>query len=314
MILPARVIRSLIVFAVASLLTTVARSENIYAILNNDPSIGQQLVTFDSSTRAVQSTVVLQTANTISPLASIDVRPATGQLYGFDATARQLFTINPISGALTAIGSPLPTGTSGTMINFNPTSDSIRLIGTGNSNLRLNPTTGALVSTDTNLSYQSGDSNQGDVPNIRGIGYTNSFGGASSTSLYDIDVDNDVLVTQNPANSGLLQTVGALGVNLNSGGFGTFTGFDISGATGTAFLTDGPFGGASNFYSVNLNTGSATSLGTISGLPTGRTVASIAVASPVPEPSSMGLLTLAGCGLIFFRWGTKSANASERAH
>jgi hypothetical protein len=275
------------------------QAESIFAILNNDPAIGQQLVTFESSTGAVQSTVVLQTANTLSPLASIDVRPATGQLYGFDATARQLFTINPGSGALTAVGSPLPQGTFGTAIDFNPTVDLIRLIGTGNINLRLNPTTGAIVGTDTNLAYQAGDGNQGETPNIRGIGYTNSFAGASSTTLYDIDVDNDVLVTQTPANSGTLQTVGSLGVNLNGGLFGTFTGFDISGATGTAYLTDGGFAGPSNLYTVNLTTGAATSLGAISGLPVGRTVAEIAVGSPavVPEPSTL-LLLVAGVALM----------------
>jgi hypothetical protein len=272
-----------------------ANAESIYAILNNDPAIGQQLVTFESTTGAVQSTVLLQTANTISPLASIDVRPATGQLYGFDAGARQLVTINPTNGALTPIGSPLPAGTFGTFIDFNPTVDLVRLIGTGNINLRLNPTTGAVVGTDTNLAYAAGDPNAGDTPNIRGIGYTNSFAGASSTALYDIDVDNDVLVTQNPANSGMLQTVGPLGVNLNSGGFGTFTGFDISGSTGTAYLTDGPFGGASNLYTVNLATGAATSSGTVTGLPTGRTVAEIAVAFPVPEPATALLLA---CSLL----------------
>ncbi len=309
MFMPLRTLRATIALATICSFIGVAKSESIYAILNNDPSVGQYLVTFDSLTGIVQSSVVLQTANTVSPLASIDVRPATGQLYGFDAAARQLFTINPTSGALTAVGVPLPAEISGTAIDFNPTVDLIRLIGTGNINLRVNPTTGAIAGTDTNLDYQSGDSNQGDIPNIRGIGYTNSFAGAASTVLYDVDVDNDVLVTQTPANSGLLQTVGALGVNLNSGGLGTFTGFDISGSTGVAYLTDGPFGGASNFFTVNLASGAATSIGTISGLPTGRTVAEIAVASPVPEPTSILLVTISSiCFFAVRRLGTaKSA-------
>lgn len=265
-----------------------AKAEQIYALLNNDPSIGQQMVVFDSDNRTVVSTVLLQTANTISPLASIDFRPATGQLYGFDATQRQLYTINATSGALTAVGVPLPAGT-GEEIDFNPVVDRIRLVGSQAQNQRLNPDSGVIAATDANLAYSAGDVNAGDAPNVRGAAYTNSVAGpVGTTKLYDIDVSNDVLVTQNPANDGLLQTVGPLGVDLNTGLFGTFTGFDISGATETAYLTDGGFAGPSNLYTVNLVTGAALSVGEILGLPTGRTVASIAV-SPVPEPTSIAL-------------------------
>ncbi len=292
----------------------VAQAENIFALLNNDPSIGQQLVSFDSETGVVSSTVVLQTANTLSPLASIDVRPGTGQLYGYDATQRQLFTINPANGALTTVGSPLAAGSVvGGAIDFNPVVDLIRLVGTGtsgNQNLRLNPDTGALVGTDTPLAYSAGDPNAGDTPNIRGLGYSNSFAGATMTTLYDIDVDNDVLTTQTSANSGMLQTVGTgLGVNLNGGLFGTFVGFDISGSTGTAYLTDGGFAGPSNFYTVNLLTGVATSEGTITGLPAGRTVAAIAVGFPavvIPEPATITMLLSIGIVLIRRPYGSLS--------
>jgi hypothetical protein len=230
----------------------------------------------------------LQTANTISPLASIDVRPATGELFGYDASGRQLYTINVTSGALTAVGGQLPAG-SGETIDFNPTVDRIRLVGTANQNLRLNPNDGTIAGTDTTLAFAAGDVNAGATPNIRGVGYTNSVAGAATTTLYDIDVDRDILVTQNPANSGQLQTVGALGVDLNTGLFGSFNGFDISGATGIAYLTDGGFAGPSNLYTVDLTTGAATSLGAITGLPDGRTVAAIAVTA-VPEPGTSTLL------------------------
>lgn len=170
--------------------------------------------------------------------------------------------------------------------------DRIRLVGGNNSNFRLYPDTGAIAATDPNLSYAAGDANQGDAPAVRGVGYTNSVAGASTTSLYDIDVNNDILIRQDPANDGTLNTVGSLGVNLNTGLFGTFTDFDISGTTGVAYLTDGPFAGASTLYTVDLATGMATSQGTINGLPTGRTVAAIAVGPVVPEPSSIGLAML----------------------
>lgn len=284
---------TLAVYLLCTLAGPIAKAETIYALLNNAPSIGQQLVSFDSTTRAVLSTVVLQTANTLSPLASIDVRPATGQLYGYDASQRQLYTINVGTGALTTVGSPLSAGTvAGESIDFNPTVDRIRLVGGNNSNFRLHPDTGAIAATDPNLSYAAGDANQGDAPAVRGVGYTNSVAGASTTSLYDIDVNNDILIRQDPANDGTLNTVGSLGVNLNTGLFGTFTDFDISGTTGVAYLTDGPFAGASTLYTVDLATGMATSQGTITGLPTGRTVAAIAVGPVVPEPASIGLAML----------------------
>jgi len=294
-------IKLCIAFLAASAAAASGRAESIYALLNNEPGIGQQLVTFESTTGAVTSTVLLQTANTLSPLASIDVRPANGQLYGYDATARQLFTIIPGTGALTAVGSPLAAGSIiGGEIDFNPTNDLIRLIGAADENLRLDPTTGALAGTDTTLVYAAGDANFGDNPNIRAAGYTNSFAGAPTTTLYDIDVDNDALLTQTPANSGLLQTVGALGVNLNTGLFGTFTSFDVSGTSGIAYLTDGAFASPSNFYQVDLATGAATPVGagTITGLPTGRTVAAIAVASPVPEPATIAMAAMAAAGVL----------------
>jgi hypothetical protein len=301
--------RSLLAAGVAAAalcsLVSSAKSEIIYAILNNNPLEGQRLVSFDSDTRAVVTNVLLQTASPLSPLASIDVRPATGQLYGFDATARQVYTINPNSGGLTAVGGPLPANVTGQLIDFNPTVDLIRLVGVSEENFRLNPDSGVVAGTDMNLAYMAGDTNAGDNPNIRGIGYTNSdTDPVTGTTLYDIDVDNDVLVTQTPANNGTLQTVGPLGVDLNGGLFGTFTGFDISGGTGNAYLTDGGFGGASNLYQVNLQTGAATLLGAISGLPTGggttvRTVAAIAVGFPtvIPEPTSI-LLALGGVAMV----------------
>lgn len=283
-----------------------AQGETLYALLNNDPSVGQTLITFDSGTRAVTSSVVLQTANTLSPLASIDVRPATGELYGFDGATRQQYKINPVTGALTTVGAPLTPAdiSAGGLIDFNPTVDRIRLLGVADENRRLHPDTGAVVGVDGSLAYAVGDVNAGDNPNIRGIGYTNSFDGASSTTLFGIDVDNDVLVTQNPPNVGTLNTVGSLGIDLNTGLFGTFTSFDISGDTGVAYLTDGGFGGASNFYTVNLTTGATTNLGTITGLSGNRTVAAIAVASPavvVPEPTSVAAVMVGSLALVAAR-------------
>lgn len=51
------------------------------------------------------------------------------------------------------------------------------------------------------------------TPQIGGTAYTNSVAGATSTTLYAIDVARDVLVTLANPNDGIITTVGPLGVN-----------------------------------------------------------------------------------------------------
>ena len=63
---------------------------------------------------------------------------------------------------------------------------------------------------------------------------SNSFAGASSTTLYDIDSTNDTLQIQNPPNNGTLILVGALGFDTSD-----TVGFDIAtiGSTNFAYAT-----------------------------------------------------------------------------
>jgi hypothetical protein len=281
--------------AVVAAWHSVIRAEAIYGITNL-----QQLVTFDSVTRTV-------TAN-VSPagfgiggefLTSIDVRPATGELYGL-SSSNNLYKINPTTGAVTQVGATLSTPPNGSLkaIDFNPTVDRIRVLGSGASpnNLRYHPDTGAFVSQDGDLAFAAGDANAGDTPAIVNGAYTNSFAGAATTTLYDLDAFNDVLATQVPPNNGTLNTVGSLGFDLASSG--GFTGFDISGSSGIAYLTgNNTTGGlaAGSLYQVNLATGAATVLGAVSGL-NGATFRDIAVVGPiVPEPTA---IVLAVGGLV----------------
>jgi len=136
-----------------------------------------------------------------------------------------------------------------------------------------------------------GDPNFGTTPRIVGSAYTNNFSGATTTTLYDIDSNLDILATQNPPNNGTLNTVGALGMNTSD-----LVGFDISGLTGTAFASlAAPGAASSSLFTVNLATGAGTLVGTI-----GASVAllDIAVTAAVPEPSitistTLGLAVLA---------------------
>jgi hypothetical protein len=279
-------------FVVLVTLLDPCRAETIYGLTNF-----QELVTFDSGTRNVTASTPLSGFSLQGEiLLSIDIRPATGELYGY-SNQNNLYKINPVTGGRAQVGgtlSVLPIGAYKS-IDFNPTVDRIRLLGSGAApnNLRVHPDTGAIVMTDGTLAFQSGDVNNGDTPVVVNGAYTNSFPGATSTVLYDLEAGNDVLVTQTPANDGTLQTRGPIGFNLTTGG--GFTGFDISRATGNAYLVGNNLVGggltANSLYQVNLATGAASLLGPVAG--TNGSFRDIAVANVIPEPVSIALLLCA---------------------
>jgi hypothetical protein len=197
---------------------------------------------------------------------ALDFRPATGELYAI-GTLNRLYVLNPTTGAATQVGASgaftLAGVGSGTSIgfDFNPTVDRIRVTTTAEENVRLNPATGALAATDTPLAYAIGDVNQGANPAIVASAYTNNVAGATTTALYGIDADLDVLVLQNPPNNGTLTTVGPLGFNAVS----TLAGFDIVSIGGVnvayAVLQEGSFVLPSRLYRIDLTTGAATFVG-----------------------------------------------------
>ncbi len=185
-------------------------------------------------------------------LIGIDFRPATGQLYGI-STGGRLYTINTASGAVRPVGSStIDPALSGLTVgfDFNPTVDRIRLVTKEGQNLRLNPETGTVAAVDGNI-------NTNGNANVASVAYTNNTAGASTTTLFDIDVTNDKLYRQDPPNAGTLVEVGALGVAAADLG-----GFDISpSGDALAALEDG---GKSTLYSINLETGKASKIGDLS--------------------------------------------------
>ena len=203
-------------------------------------------------------------------LLAIDFRPSTGGLYALGVSNR-LYVIDPVSGAATPVGPGSAFTLAGRSFgfDFNPVVDLIRVTSDQDQNIRLNPNTGALAATDTNLAYATGDPNAGQNPNVVGSAYTNNVAGATETTLYDIDSTLHVLVKQNPPNSGALSTVGPLGVNTRDA-----VGFDISPTTGVAYASliadppppspEGVTAPNAALYIINLATGAATAVGPIS--------------------------------------------------
>src|SRR4029078_5324069 len=101
-----------------------------------------------------------------------------------------------------------------------------------------------------------------------GSAYTNSFAGATATTLYGIDSTSDSLVIQNPPNNGTLTTVGA---GLGVGNITDVVGFDIlaqAGNTNVGFAALTTNGSSSGLYSVNLVAGTASLVGNIGADPT----------------------------------------------
>jgi len=178
-------------------------------------------------------------------IVGLDFRPAKGMLYAITNMSR-LLTINTSNGQTTAIGAILTPALSGTTFgfDFNPTVDRIRLVSNNGQNLRLHPDLGTVAAIDGNLNPGS--------PNITGAAYTNNTASATSTLLYVVDSETNMLYTQTPPNDGVLVSVGPLGINIEAD-----NGFDIGGTSNSAF---GLFtvNGAKGVYSINLITGQAT--------------------------------------------------------
>ena len=278
----------------------VAQAEIIYGITNLN-----QLVTFDSVNRTTLSSQSITGFSLGGEfLVGIDVRPATGELYGL-SSQNNLYKINVSGNSATLVGNiPGLTGNA-KALDFNPRVDRIRVVSSGGQNFRVHPDTGGLT-TDLVLQFAAGDSNFGDTPRVVSAAYTNSIAGATTTTLLDIDAGNDILTTQSPPDDGILNTVGSLGFNVvDSGGF---TGFDISGQTGIAYLVGNNFFGsggltANSLYTVNLATGAATLLGPVTGSGLGGSFRDIAVVGPavIPEPSLI-VLGAAGLGIVAWRF------------
>jgi hypothetical protein len=266
-----------------------ANAELVYGI-----TFDNNLFSFDSnSPQNILTGVYVSGLQPNEFIQGIDFRPLTNELYAIGSTNR-VYVLDTATGAATQIGAgPFTPPLNGVAygVDFNPTVDRIRVHSNANQNLRLHPVTGAVAVVDPNLYYAAGDPGAGLDPNIVASAYTNNFAGSTTTTLYSIDSVRDVLVRHqlgagDPAGSfAEMITVGPLGVN-----FADYSGFDIS-PSGQAYVHWNNAGGL--FGTIDLNTGTVTSRGTMGG---GFFVRDIAVV--IPEPATASLLGLAALGLL----------------
>jgi Domain of unknown function (DUF4394)/PEP-CTERM motif len=256
---------------------SVANAEQIAGLTTDG-----KIVTFDSSTPMTIATSFAITGLTAGDsLIGIDLRPANAIIYGVSQTGRVYsLTTSGIASLITTL-STIPTGTS-FGIDFNPVPDRLRIISETGQNLRANLAGGA-TAVDTMISRSGGG-----AISLQGTAYTNSVPGGpapATTVIYGIDSVTDALMTSAAPNGGVYSTVGALGVGLTNN---NKVGFDISGATGIAYLNID-----SAFYAVNLSTGAATFIDTIGSGP----LIGFTVNGAVPEPATWGMMII-GFGIV----------------
>ena len=193
-----------------------------------------------------------------------DIRPVNGLIYvvtrNINNNLGRLYTLNPITGQLTLVSCRrFPLEGTDFAVDFNPVVDRLRIISNTGQNLRINPDTGEVVSVDGTENYAVGDLGFGTVPRVVGAAYTNSFAGATTTTLYVIEAARNVLAIQNPPNDGTLNTVGQLGITIDPNP--NFNTFDIRGRNDEAFASLALASGGFGFFSINLGTGTASQVG-----------------------------------------------------
>ncbi|MCC2547075.1 DUF4394 domain-containing protein [Hymenobacter sp. BT175] len=294
-----------------------AAAQTVYGLSATLGATPGSLVTFDATNPGVlTATVAITGRGAGQTLVGLDSRPNTGELfvlgYNFTDIQVQLYTLNPTTGVLTAVGplQPLNLGNNFNRIgfDFNPTVDRIRVTGSNNTNFRLNPNNGAVI-VDGNLAYAATDANAGQTPGIGAVAYANSFIGATTTVLYDIDEANSRYTVQNPPNDGILNSRTAFGRNL----FGIATDLDIyfnpTTRTNSAYLTMAqnppgmPPAMPTQLYTLDFMTGAGLTLvGNVGPAGTIVTDIAFAISRPATLPAITGQLAyaLGGTNLLTF--------------
>ena len=227
-----------------------------------------RLVGFDIATpNTLTTNVAIATAAGVGAAAfaanewifGMDYRPADGLLWGLTNRGR-LYTIDPTTGVATfkvaLVADPAAAGFTGldastsVSVDFNPVVDRMRVVTFTGQNLRINVATGATIE-DTAVPQVATTG----FSFVAGAAYTNSFAGATATTLFTINNSRDDLATQTPPNSGTQVPVGPLGVAISE-----VQGMDIAGSTNQLVLGALSLNGAAgphSLYNISLTTGAA---------------------------------------------------------
>src|SRR3954463_2485531 len=136
------------------LTATAATAMPIFGINNAN----NNLVRFDSATPGtILSSKPITGMIGGDTIVGMDFRPGDGKLFGLGSGSR-LYIIDPATAVATQVGTGtfvVPLSGSAFGFDFNPVIDRIRVVSDTNQNLRVDPTSGLVVGTDTSLAYAS---------------------------------------------------------------------------------------------------------------------------------------------------------------
>ena len=257
-----------------------------------------KLVSFQATLPSVILTnVAISGLNTGQSIIGLDVRPATGELFGmgYNSTTDSvsIYVLNPTTGVALPKSTTIKLTGLGSVVgfDFNPTVDRIRVVSKNKGSYRLNPNTGGLAATDSTLRYATTDVNAGKMAGASACAYTNSYIGTTGTQLFTFDETQNVIALQNPPNDGILNTQMAFsGLPIGS----VLSDLDIynnpTSFVSTTFVTV-KTGAVDALYTLNIATGAFTLVGNL-----GASVTDIAVAINRNTPALQGNLAY---GLTF---------------
>jgi hypothetical protein len=214
------------------------------------------LVMFDTASPAVTKTMDVAG---VDSLVGIDFRPSTKTVIGVtpDSTIVSIDLATGATAVVAKMNTPLAIDDAPVVVDFNPMADRLRFM-TGTTNHRVHPDTGE-VTVDGSLAFEETDMHKGEAPNIVAAAYINSFGKPEKTGMFNIDATIGALIKQTKPNDGTLAAIGKLGIE----GAASSYAFDVQTTeddTNTAWLVNG-----TKLYTVNLETGAATTIGEITG-------------------------------------------------
>jgi Domain of unknown function (DUF4394) len=271
----------LILLYVSALSSVATASPTLYAILNSS------IVSFNPETPGTLLTNRGDVGTSDSARA-IEFDPTSGSLYAMyqtSTTTYQLRRINLITGHVSDLSifgtltTPASASGIGVGMAYDPLQHGFRVITAAGNNLSINLATARSGSVYSPVAYPSGDTGFGITPYIEHIAYTNAVPSASTTTLYGIDTQRNVLVrigTAGSPYSAQVYTVGTTALGINPTDYGGFV-IDPATNVGYAAMT---VGGAPRLYQINLTSGIASLLGQIGTSATAR-VEGLAVAPGV---------------------------------
>ena len=271
-------LRVLLVIAAGLWLAGCQQARDVYALTSTST-----LLKFKSDDAgSISSEVAISGLDSGDTLLQIDFRPSNKKLYGLTSAGR-VVTVDTGSGAATYVGSTsFYTGSALNLpvMDINPVGDYMRVIDyhpTGNTtfNGRINLDTGVLIQTDGNgtLSFKTGDTHEGEAPQLVALAHTNSNKDATQTTLYGLELNTQTLVTISTA--GVLTTVAD-----TSRGFTVNSGFDIVPDNDLSYVVVNDVGSNASFYGIDLTGGTINNGKTIGG---SRQIRSVAVVLDKPK-------------------------------